>query len=66
MYLYALNVYGLRVFGALDCKRAVFGQIGLNFGFKKVIYWLRHGVPIKSSTVNHLKSCEKLRLLSDK
>ena len=26
-------------------------RIWLNFGFKKVIYWLRHSVPIKSSTV---------------
>ena len=31
---------------------AISRQIWFNFEFKKVIYWLGHSVPIKSSTAN--------------
>ena len=44
-----------RFLGPKKCRNLVIsGQIWLNFGFKKVIYWLGHSVPIKSSTVNDI------------
>ena len=47
-----LTVYGLRLFGVFSVRNlAVFGQIWLNFRFKKVIYY---SPPIKSSTVNEM------------
>ena len=43
------------IFGSLESEKVpkftIFGQIWLNFGFKNVIFWLEHSVPIRPSAV---------------